>query len=78
MNSRLLLTVEVAAEKLSIGRSRFYQLLKAGKIETVLIGKSRRVPIDALESYVKRLRDDKSLDPLRSEDVSISDENKQT
>ena len=55
MVTQLLLTVEEAAERLSIGRSRFYQLMNSVEIETVLIGRSRRVAVSALEAYVSKL-----------------------
>lgn len=53
---RLLLKPEEAAEVLGIGRSKLYELLAAGAIESVRIGSCRRVPADALEDFVARLR----------------------
>lgn len=53
---RLLLTPTEAAEALGIGRSMLYELMRAGVVESVLIGAARRVPADALEAYVRRLR----------------------
>ncbi len=47
---------EAAAAQLGIGRSKLFELIAAGEIETVQIGRSRRVPADALEDYVARLR----------------------
>ncbi len=47
---------EAAAAALGIGRSKLFELIAAGEIETVQIGRSRRVPTEALESYVARLR----------------------
>ena len=52
----LLYKAEQAAEKLSIGRSRVFELLKSGEIESVSIGKSRRIASDALDAYVAKLR----------------------
>ncbi|HYY81854.1 MAG TPA: hypothetical protein VFD04_22120 [Actinomycetes bacterium] len=37
-------------------RSKLYDLLRAGAIESVHIGASRRVPVAALVAYVERLR----------------------
>lgn len=54
--SRLLLSVEEAGEVLGVKRSKMYELISAGEIESVKIGKSRRVPVDAVEAYVDRLR----------------------
>ncbi|WP_433369057.1 excisionase family DNA-binding protein [Actinoplanes sp. CA-142083] len=52
----LLLTVEEAAEQLGIGRTKTFALISEGHIETVQIGRHRRVPSEALEAYVRRLR----------------------
>ena len=56
MPTDLLLTVEQTASALNLGRTVVYQLLKEGLIESVKVGRSRRVPIDALEAYVAKLR----------------------
>lgn len=52
---KLLLTPEDAAGILSIGRSKFYELLADGALRSVRIGTSRRVPAEALAAYVRRL-----------------------
>lgn len=52
---RVLLTVEAAAERLSVGRTTMYALIKAGHVTTVRVGHLRRVPADALSEYVHRL-----------------------
>ncbi len=52
---RVLLTVEQAAQRLSVGRTTMYALIKAGHITTVRIGHLRRVPADALTAYVQHL-----------------------
>jgi excisionase family DNA binding protein len=53
---RLLFTVEEAARALGIGRTRMFELIQAGSVETVLIGRLRRIPIDALDAFVTDLR----------------------
>jgi excisionase family DNA binding protein len=53
---RLVLTVEEAAERLGIGRTLMYALVKAGVVESICIGRLRRIPVDALEEYVEQLR----------------------
>ncbi len=53
---RIVLTVEEAAELLGIGRTLMYALVTAGEVESVRIGRLRRIPTDALDSYVLRLR----------------------
>ena len=52
---RLLLTVEEAARLLSIGRPKMWRLAMAGEVVSVKIGASRRIPMTALEAYVRRL-----------------------
>lgn len=54
---RVLLTVEDAARRLSLGRTTMYALIKDGQIRTVRIGQLRRVPADALTAYVAQLAD---------------------
>ena len=54
--SPLLLTAEQAASALSICRTKVYELLRTGQLESVLIGSSRRIPVAALDEYVERLR----------------------
>lgn len=55
MSGPLLYTVEQASAELSIGRSRLFEIIKNGGIETVKIGRSRRIPRAALEAFVARL-----------------------
>lgn len=52
---KLLLTPEEAARTLSIGRSKVYELLRAGAIASIRIGASRRIPAEALRAYVGNL-----------------------
>lgn len=53
--ARVLLTVEEAARRLSIGRTTMYALLKDGQINSVRIGRRRRIPAEALTAYTDRL-----------------------
>lgn len=52
----ILLTVRQAAEILAIGRTTAYELIAAGHLEVVHIGRSVRVPVEAVEVLVARLR----------------------
>lgn len=56
-NTPLLLTPEVAAERLSCGRTKIYELIRAGELESVKVGRLRRIPEDALAAYVTKLRE---------------------
>lgn len=53
---KLLLKPEEAAELLSIGRSKVYELIGTGELASVRIGTSRRIPADALAEFVRELR----------------------
>ncbi|MET7574906.1 excisionase family DNA-binding protein [Streptomyces sp. NPDC005492] len=54
--SLVLLTVEEAARRLRIGRTTCFKLVLAGEIESVTVGRLRRVPTEALPAYVTQLR----------------------
>lgn len=55
-NACLLLTIPEAARRLDIGRSKLYELVAAGQVEVVKIGRCARIPASALDDYVDRLR----------------------
>jgi excisionase family DNA binding protein len=60
----VLLTVEEAGKRLRIGRTSMYRLVSTGAIETVTVGRLRRVPEECLAEYVTRLRQDvRSMTP---------------
>lgn len=51
-----LVDIKGALAFLSIGRTKLNELLAAGDIPSVHIGRSRLIPVAALEEYVDRLR----------------------
>ena len=51
----LLITPEEAGRRLSLGRTTIYRLMADGELASVVIGRSRRVAVQSLESYVERL-----------------------
>jgi excisionase family DNA binding protein len=53
---RELIRVEEAARRLSIGRTRMFALIREGVIESVKLGRLRRVPADAVTAYIAELR----------------------
>ena len=55
---KLLLNTSEAAQVLGICRSKLYELLRSGRLESVRIDGSRRIPADVLEEFVDRLRRD--------------------
>jgi excisionase family DNA binding protein len=52
----LLHTPEEAAERLRCGRTTVYELMASGELESVKVGRLRRVPAVSLVAYVDRLR----------------------
>jgi len=54
--NKLLLSVPEAAERLSIGVSKFRQLVASGQIESVRVGRAIRIPATALEQFAETLR----------------------
>lgn len=55
---KLLLTPAEAADALGIGRSKLYQLLRAGTVVSLRIGSCRRIPAASLPELVARLQAD--------------------
>jgi excisionase family DNA binding protein len=52
---RLLITVEEAARRLSIGRSHAYAFVAGGELRSVRIGRCRRIRVSDLDSFIERL-----------------------
>lgn len=53
---KLLLTPIEAAEYLSIGRTKVYELIATGSLSSVRVGKCRRIPASALADFVDHLQ----------------------
>lgn len=51
----LLCSIPDAATALGIGRSKTYQLIEAGRLETVAIGRRRLVRIESIKAYADSL-----------------------
>jgi len=49
---KLLVSVEEAAQMLSIGRSLVYKLVMSKQVLSVKIGRTRRIPVFALEAFI--------------------------
>lgn len=54
-SEKLLLTPEDVAQRLSVGRSTVYALMRAGELRSVRIGRLRRIPVGAVRAYVERI-----------------------
>ena len=49
---RLLLTVPEVASALGVGRNVVYELVVTGQLASIKIGRLRRVPVGALETFI--------------------------
>ena len=61
MDTKTLLTIDEAAHQLGIGRSHAYIYVMKGELESVKLGRSRRVPADAIPVFVERLRSEQPV-----------------
>ena len=61
---RLLLRPEEVARSLAIGRTAVFELIRTGELRSVKIGKSRRIPADAVVEYVAGLVPEPSFGKL--------------
>jgi excisionase family DNA binding protein len=52
---RVLLTVEEAAQQLGIGKTKAYAFVSSGELESVRIGRLRRIHVDAIATFAARL-----------------------
>lgn len=53
----MLLRPEEAAKMLGLGRSKVFQMLAAGELPVVRIGRSVRIPSDELREWIRRKSD---------------------
>ncbi len=53
-SDRLLLTVEEAARRLGIGKTLAWELVWAGVLPSVRLGRCVRIPLAALEEWIAR------------------------
>lgn len=49
---KLVLTVSEVAEALRVGRQAVYELMLTGQLPSIKIGRLRRVPVAALETFI--------------------------
>ena len=50
-----LMSVEEARRELDLGRTKFYELIKVGKLKTVKIGRLRKVTPEAIDALIASL-----------------------
>jgi excisionase family DNA binding protein len=69
---QLLVTVDEAARRLSIGRSHLYEYLLRGSLRSVRIGRSRRIASRDLEAFIGGLlQDSADTSPIGVEPAQI-------
>lgn len=49
-----LLSIDEAAAALSLGRSRIYLDIAAGRLRSIKCGRARRVPASAIDEYIRQ------------------------
>ena len=54
--NELLIDIRTAAARVGLGRSKFYELVQDGTIESVTCGRRRLIPVAAIEAFVEQLR----------------------
>ena len=58
--SRLLYSVAEAASLLGVGRTYMFRLIATGEVESIKVGKLRKIPHDALGRYIDQQRPGRS------------------
>ena len=58
----LLHRVPEVAEQLGLHRNSVLNLIKSGQLESIKIGRARRIPDEALNAFVARLRKEQAGD----------------
>lgn len=75
MRVRLLHPVGEVAEQLGVGLTTAKALISSGELRSVKIGRSRRVPAEALQEYVQRINTEQNGDGAAGATATPSIEN---
>lgn len=51
----VLVDVPEAGQRLGLGRTKTWELVRSGALETVRVGRRRLVPVDAIDQFVEQL-----------------------
>lgn len=54
--AKRLLTIREAGQVLGLGRTTVYELISSELLEVVHIGRSVRIPVEAIDDFVRQLR----------------------
>ena len=52
------LTIEEAGKVLGVSRSTIYRLIEDEELVSIQIRSARRIPVDAIDNYLKKLADE--------------------
>lgn len=63
MSEPLLLTIEEAAGRLRIHRSKLYELVATGELKSLHIGRLRRIKVTDLEAFINKLSSEQGGQP---------------
>jgi excisionase family DNA binding protein len=55
-NDPLLCSVGEACRMLGLGRTKVYELIKQGKLDTVRVGRRRLIVVESIHNYLNELR----------------------
>ena len=58
MSEKKLLTISETADRLSLGKSKTYELIQEGRLNAVRIGRAVRIEVGELDRFVERLQAD--------------------
>lgn len=54
MEDKLLVSVDEAARRVSIGLTVMYELIGSGEVASIKLGRRRLIPVRALEEFMER------------------------
>ncbi|MGW0061846.1 helix-turn-helix domain-containing protein [Streptosporangium sandarakinum] len=55
VGNKLLVSATEASVMLGIGKTKVYELMASGELRSVKIGRSRRIPVEALTAFVSAI-----------------------
>lgn len=58
MTDKLAYRIPEASDVSGIGRTKLYEEISSGRLESISVGRRRLIPADALEAYLNRLREE--------------------
>ena len=59
---KLLLSPADAGDMLDLGRTKIYELMQSGQLESLTVGRRRLIPREAISDFVQRVRDEQTVE----------------